>query len=291
MGLNDVPMKDLRMMRKDDILKLIALDRTTPKDETEPKTVNDSPPQVLDAASLLNQLMSLIKPILQDFSKQMSSELNELHDKFANLQSRVDPFITASHTEESPPDDEGEWEVQGKPKKSFSDVLRQSVKNAFQEEKIKCDVIISKLPESTDETTFVSELCSKLNLEAKPRNSHRLGKKERKKGDRPRLVKVSFPTAFDARTFTSGYDKFRREIRDDDVYGNLRIRPSRTKDEQAVFTKSSDIAHRLNTEAREKNLPESYSVRDNGSIWKYTKTSDGAWKRDRDWQPPSGNGQ
>lgn len=289
MGLDDVPMKDLRMMRKDDILKLIAADRSAPKDETEPKATNDSLPRdAQDAASLLNQLMSLIKPILQDFSQQMSSELKELHDKLANLQSRVDPVITVNHAEESSsPDDGGEWRVQGKPKKSFSDVLRQTVKNAFHEEKIKCDIIISKLPESTNETNFMSELCSKMNFAARPTNSHRLGKK----GNRPRLVKVSFPTAFDARTFTSGYDQFRRENRDDQVYGGLRIRPSRTKDEQAVFTKSSDIAHRLNTEAREKNLPESYSVRDNGSIWKFTKSSDGAWKRNRDWQPPSGNGQ
>ena len=273
--------KALREMRKEDILKLIG---DASKTNTVPKMANETPSP--NHGPLLNQLMSMIKPMFQESLNKMTSEIKALQEKLTDLQTKV---ASASQGSEADPgtDDEGEWlDVhRKKTKKTMSEVLCQSVKNAFNEERIKCDVIISKAEESGDDVNFVSDLCKKMNFPTKPCNPHRLGKKSSE--DRPRLLKISFPTAFDARTFVSRYGQFRKENRNEPC---LRIRGSKTKEEQAVFSKNSKIAHELNQEARTKKLPESYSLRDNGTIWKFMKgPNDGIWRRDREWQLPSGN--
>ena len=52
-------------------------------------------------------------------------------------------------------------------------------------------------------------------------------------------------------------------------------------------TKSSKLAYKLNTQAREAELNETYSVRDDGSIWKFAKQEGSeSWKRVHDWIPP-----
>ena len=46
------------------------------------------------------------------------------------------------------------------------------------------------------------------------------------------------------------------------------------------------MVSKLNLEAQNNDENHSFSVRDNGEIWKFVKYSDGKWKRDRDWNPP-----
>ena len=154
---------------------------------------------------------------------------------------------------------------------------------ALREDRTKCDVIISGAPEASSDTRFVSDLCQTMNFDIQPRNPQRLGKV----GDRPRLLKATFPSPFDARTFIARYDQHRREKTDN--LPTIRIRSNKTKDKRVAFSRGSKIAFALNKKANEDGLPESYSLRDDGSVWKYVKSDNGKWRRERDWVPPSGN--
>ena len=283
MSLNDKTLEELQGLTKKRIIELISESRTSCSGpDTIPKTADDS-----DGSSSGNYA-----PLLKDLISTVNhlrSQISDLQAKLAVVEARVSsatPELDIEQSAESDDSNDGVWHVvPGQRKKlDFAEALRQSVKSAFQEEKVKCDVIISKAQESDNDTNFVSDLCQRMNFQSKPSNPHRLGKI----GSRPRLLKVSFPTAFDARSFIARYDQFRRENRDENP---LRIRQSKTKEEQAVFSKGSKLAYELNTKARQDNLPESYSLRDNGAVWKFVKASDGKWRRDRDWRPVSGNEQ
>ena len=65
---------------------------------------------------------------------------------------------------------------------------------------------------------------------------------------------------------------------------SLRMRPSRTREEQSLFKRKSDEVFKLNTAAKNENKKESFSLRENGQIWRFTQNENGRWVRDKDWQ-------
>ena len=67
------------------------------------------------------------------------------------------------------------------------------------------DVVIN-LPENKRDTDDVNDLCHKVAV--KPSPSTRIGKPEK---DRPRPLKASFPTPFDARTFMAKLKAYKRD--------------------------------------------------------------------------------
>ena len=290
MGLEDFSLSQLRAMRKDDVLELIAESRGKTSTETTPKSVDDATKQ--DYGPLLTQLTSLIKPMITDAIQDLKLQMQKMQSDFAALQAKVaarEMTETVSHGRDdydgtSPEEDGTPWSevVDRKKKKSLPDMLRQSVRSALEEEKNKCEVIISRAAESDDDTAFITTLCTTMQSSTKPTHLTRLGKK----GNHPRLLKATFPSSFDARTFIAKYEEARKEKIEE--LPKIRMRSSKTGEERAAFAKSSKLAYKLNDQARQAKLNESYSLRDDGAIWKYTKEEDSAvWKRVRDWSPPT----
>ena len=200
---------------------------------------------------------------------QMKIQLIDNHDE---------QFANGEKTES----EEGWTTVVGKTKSNkFSDILKTTVASAFHEEKTKCDIIISKAVDDDKDKAFLADLCGKMEFTTIPQNPQRLGKK----GGHPRLLKASFPSAFDARSFIARYDELRRT--NSDKIPTLRIRPNKPKEEREKFSKQSKLAYDLNCRAKENNTQESYSLRDDGSIWKYALSTDNKWKRVSDWRPSS----
>jgi len=165
---------------------------------------------------------------------------------------------------------------------SFADAVKKSVQTALQEERSKCDVIITKVEENGQDEIFVENLCSKITCDAKPTSVSRLGRKT-ETASHHRLLKVTFSTNFDARAFRSRFEEMKK-LRSDEEFSAYRIRPGRSQEEQAAFRRYSAIANRLNKEAKEAGETCSFSVRDNGCIWKFERQPNGKWVHVSDWQ-------
>jgi len=149
-----------------------------------------------------------------------------------------------------------------------------SVQSALLEESAKKDVVIN-LPENKRDTADIEDLCQQAKVTVKPTAIARLGKPN---PDRTRPLKVSFPSAFDARTFQSRIDTY-KESSTDEALTKLRCRPCRTREEQAKFSALSKEVKKLNEAANE---GESFSIRQNGEVWKFIKDND-HWKRAMNW--------
>ena len=173
----------------------------------------------------------------------------------------------------------------------FTEALSKTVKAAFRDEKARSDVVVGRLKEKGNDQHDVAELCSKINFSTRPTDTVRLGKKRESTDDYPRPLKVSFSSPFDAKAFCA---RFKEEKGDHEEFSNLRVHPWRTKEEHMTFKKNSDIAFKLNKEAKENGDTISFSVRDTGAIWKYQKDENGKWTKVQDWsipETPSENGQ
>ena len=94
-------------------------------------------------------------------------------------------------------------------------------------------------------------------------------------------MKVSFPNAFDARAFCSSFEGARKT--DNENLPKIRVRMSRSKEDQALFKKNIALVRKLNEESKVKTPNVSFSLRDNLSIWKFTKNDQGKWIRDAKW--------
>jgi hypothetical protein len=161
---------------------------------------------------------------------------------------------------------------------TFAQVVRQSVQTALADENSRNDLVIGKVEEKGRDDETVAAVCEKIDFKGKPTEIRRLGQK---KENRPRPLKVSFGCSFDARTFRASFEK--RQKTEKDV-PKWRLRRHRTKDEQELFVKNSKIAFRLNEDAKKQKLNESYSLRDDGNVWKFLKKDDGKWTREKNWR-------
>ena len=163
---------------------------------------------------------------------------------------------------------------------TLADVVKTSVKSALGDEKTKNDVIISAMPENSKDQEDVEVLCNRVQAVTEPCAVTRLGK-SKANSDHPRLIKATFPSQFDARAFLARVDE--KQKKGDQTISKIRARPGRTRDEQARHLKLSKRVYQMNQEAKEAELNESYSLRRNGEVWKFTKTESGQWKKVPDW--------
>ncbi|ELU17879.1 hypothetical protein CAPTEDRAFT_192264 [Capitella teleta] len=139
----------------------------------------------------------------------------------------------------------------------------------------------SCLAEEKDQNEqLVHELCDKLNFQPKSVSMERVGRKTND-ATRQRLLKVTFSTQFEAHSFRARYDQEKKTNGDD--IPNLCMRPGRSKEDQAMFKRLINDAHKLNKDARNKQQDVSFSVRDNESIWKFTKKEDETWVKNGPW--------
>ncbi|ELU02552.1 hypothetical protein CAPTEDRAFT_196731 [Capitella teleta] len=119
---------------------------------------------------------------------------------------------------------------------SFADVIRNPVQTAIKDENCKHDVIIAKAEEEDQDEQLVHELCDKLNFQLKPVSMERVG----------------------SRSFCAHYDQEKKTYGND--IPNLCMRPRRSKEDQAMFKRLINDAHKLNTDARNNQQDMSFSV-------------------------------
>jgi hypothetical protein len=83
-------------------------------------------------------------------------------------------------------------------------------------------LILSNVTEDGDDDTFLQNMSTIIKSKSQPQGATRIG---RKIESRPRLMKITFPTEFDARTFRSRFEEARQQS---DNPKKMRMRPSRT---------------------------------------------------------------
>ena len=169
---------------------------------------------------------------------------------------------------------------------SFADVAKTSVESVLQQEQSRSDVIIVNLKDDKKDAESVCSLCEEIGCPSKPIATHRLGKV---RDDKPRLLKATLRNPFDARAFNAKVDEAKKN--GSLSQSRIRCRPGRTKEEQAKFSSLASAAYNLNAKAKEDKLSESYSLRPNGKILKFSKNENGHWRRVADWEykPVNGN--
>jgi hypothetical protein len=88
---------------------------------------------------------------------------------------------------------------------------KRSLKSVMNDEKTRSEVVISQIPENKRDVKDIEELCAAVQITVRPTAVSRLGNDTTK---RPRPVKLTFPTPFDARTFLAKADAARKEGKD-----------------------------------------------------------------------------
>lgn len=223
--------------------------------------------------ALISMLVAITKEIkeLKKTNCCLVNEVNELKDEVVSLKETLAESKTANAPHSS---------AETLLKRSFADTVKSSVKSVLLDEKAKSDVIISGLAENKKDEEDIATLCTDANIAIKPAGLVRLGKVN-DASTTPRLVKASFNTSFDARTFMARLDEHKKNTKDG--FKKVKCRPSRSKDDQQRHNALSDKVYKMNKEASKKR-EESYSLRRNGEVWRFTKTTSGSWTRDSNWK-------
>ena len=160
-------------------------------------------------------------------------------------------------------------------------VVKQTVQSTMEEDKVKCDLMIYNVDDDGNDERCMKDLCTMMNLneQSRPIRLVRVGKK---KEDRKRLIKASFSTEFDARKFKASYNEARNN--ETPNLPSVRVRRCRTKEEETMYKSKIKRLKELNDLAKEEGNATSFSLKDNGLIWKYVKDNQsGKWRRDVKW--------
>lgn len=202
---------------------------------------------------------------LTECTKALKTEIGELKEKMESVQKNL-PSDASPTTSTTPLLD------------SNPQAMRKALQSVLLDEKYKTEMVISNAEDDGKDEEFIKRICEKVDFDVMPiKGTTRLGKKT-DAGKRP--LKVTFTTEFDARAFRSRCDQNKRTSED---FPNIRIRPCRNSEEQKLFITSLGKAKEMNKAAKEAGDAHSFSVRDNGEIWKF-EMKDGKWKRDKDWE-------
>ena len=127
---------------------------------------------------------------------------------------------------------------------------------------------------------FVKDLCAKLQFETEPIGVTRVGHKS-KAANHHRLLRVTFANAFDSRSFRARFAERKKTNTD---LPNIRMRAGRSKEEQVLFKQKGIEVYKLNQAAKEDGNNASFSLRENGHVWKFNKNNEGKWVRDESWK-------
>ena len=217
--------------------------------------------------------LAAVRSLIQEHTKSLVDEIISLKAEVASLRASLDAVQRPQDHQDQPLETTAS-------KQTFSNVVKASVQSALRDECVKKDVVMN-LPENKRDIDDVNDLCHKTQVAVKPSSITRIGKPGK---DRPRPLKASFPTPFDARAFMAKLEAYKRDADIGDTLKKVRCRPCRTQDEQVRFSALAKEVHQLNEAVKSRgNAPtESYSLRHNGDIWKFVKRDDG-WKREQDW--------
>ena len=238
--------------------------------------INDQVKLLLDEIKALKDDNALLKNELQACKNEITQLKSDMNQQLTSLNAKLGELCGSI-----PIPNDSTASSNFVNASSFADTIRSSVQSAISNEKSKCDVVISGVDEDDSDEQYICELCNTMEFSTKPSEVTRLGKK-REGTDRGRLLKVTFTSSFDARAFRSRFEV----VKENKGLTSLRMRPSRNKEEQALFIQSKTLAHKLNNDAKAAKEDISYSVRDNGKLWQFKKQDDGKWLRNADWNAP-----
>jgi anthranilate/para-aminobenzoate synthase component I len=245
--------------------------------------------------------LAAVESLIQEQTKSLTAEIASLRTEVETLRASLAAVQNLSNQQTTPTDPS--------PNKLFADVVKASVQSVLQNEDAKKEVVLN-LPENNRDSEDMEELCAKTEIATKPSSITRIGKVNSttdnasssatsNRPSRPRPLKATFATSFDARTFMAKFEAYKKGARNGDSLKKVRCRPCRTREEQARHAEHYKEVHEMNEAAKSAGL-ESYSLRNNGEVWKFAKKENGKWKGVSDWtftpskptqpSPPSGNG-
>ena len=211
--------------------------------------------------------LAAVKTLITEQTKTLVDEIKSLRAEVASLRASLD---SVQDTRPSPSDP-------GDGKRSLAEVVKASVQSAMQEECVKKDIVLNLVEQKRD-LADMDNLCEKAQIVVKPSSITRLGKP---KADHSRPLKASFPTPFDARTFMAKVEAYKKTAGDDNSLTKVKCRPCRTREEQSRYAALRNQVFKLNEMAKSGGA-ESFSLRNNGEVWKFIK-KDENWIRDAKW--------
>ncbi|ELT87143.1 hypothetical protein CAPTEDRAFT_194159 [Capitella teleta] len=106
----------------------------------------------------------------------------------------------------------------------LADVVKQSVRSVFYDDKSKNEIIMSKVKEGENDQQYVTNVCKIIHFEGQPTDVVRLG---RKKDGHPRPLRVTFSCPFDARVFLARFVGHRKADENADDTIGVHVRESR----------------------------------------------------------------
>ncbi|ELU03510.1 hypothetical protein CAPTEDRAFT_185844 [Capitella teleta] len=208
--------------------------------------------------------------------KELRAEMHELKTQMLELLSKMNML---SQTRTADQGELGSHTVPLATPPTFADIVRSTVKNTIKEEKAQAQVVISNAKEEDSDLQFMSSLCEKISQKSMSKKVSRMGTKS---ADRVRPMIVTFDSIFDARTFMSRFDDSKSD--DDVLTPPIKILLYRTREDQTMYKKKLEMARELNKKAKDESPNISFSLRNNGCIWKYIKDADcNKWRRDLEW--------
>ena len=271
---NELTLTDVNGMKKDELreaLKEVLFAKDSSKENSESGSESSSD-EIGAILSMLRTINDEVKE-LKTAKCTLLTEVRDLKAQVTALQNKPCPSCANAGSASS-----SNAPIGSATSKSFADAVRRSVHSALKDDQAKNDVMISKAEENGRDQEMIAEVCDKLNFTNKPVEMRRLGAR---KENYQRLLQVSFSNHFDARTFRARFEE-RKKVHSDLPHWHLRF--GRTEEEQSNFVKTSKLAFKLNKDAKDAKLNESYSLRHDGSIWKFVRQEDGTWKRDKQWR-------
>jgi len=209
--------------------------------------------------------LEAVEKLINAQTKALKEEIEKLRAEVVSLRSSLNTPALYSQSVATPSQ-----------QSHVAKVVQESVQSAFRKESAMKDIVIN-LPEKKNDAADIDAICEKASVCVKPSSISRMGKP---RSDRPRPLKVSFQTVFDARAFMSRIDACRKNSDDTDGMSKLKCRPCRSHEEQKRFLKLIKEVRSLNDGAKD---GESYSLRQDCEIWKFAKNESGHWVRVPDW--------
>lgn len=220
--------------------------------------------------------LAAVEALFKEHTDCLMNEIKGLKNEVASLKSEL-AAVNDAQSKTTAENVVANEEV-FKPK--YAEVVRKSVQSVIDQEKCKNDVMISKSEEKGQDQQFVKDLCEKLDFETEPIGIMRVGHKANV-SNHHRLLKVSFANAFDARAFRARFAEKKKAVND---LPDVRMRAGRSREEQILFKEQGDIVYKMNDAAKKAGENASYSLRENGQIWKFAKNENEQWVRDEDWK-------
>ena len=144
------------------------------------------------------------------------------------------------------------------------------MQNVFQEQKSKCEIVISRLEESDNDTNAVKQICNNLPLgfSGHPTETKQLGKKVQSL----RLLLVTFDSEFPAKNFRNTVNVMKSKNLQ---LPRIEVRQNLDEETRKKFSEKSKLVFSLNQEIANSHSCDKvkFSLHENGIICKYTARS------------------